>query len=316
MTLLKKYKNISKIKNKDIKTYNSVKINQHSKHFLGINSENKVALLFNATKPKGKTENIKYLNLEHAVPCNIYINKRKQKINLSILKCDSDNENIKEIFLRSIDNLANSVSNDISEKKIYEMTKSLIELFEKITKNRDKDLIGFWGELFIINLLKSKELLIEAWHPDKKDTFDFLINNHALEIKTTSTNNRIHKFKYEQLNSKNTSIIIGSIMIRKSRSGMSLLNLKNNILKKINQEHLKSKLQSMYDIMTGSKTKLELEEIKFTYDYAKNHIKFFNAKLVPRIREDLMSGIKNIKFESNLNGVKSINNLNKYKFLK
>lgn len=316
MSLLKKYKSISKIKNKDIKTYSTVKISRHSKHLLGINGENKVAILFSATKPKGKKENIKYLNLDHDVPCNIYINNKKKKENLSILKCDSDSENLKEIFLRSIDNLVHSASNDISQKEIYEMTKSLIELFEKITQNRNNDLIGFWGELFIISHLKSKELLIEAWHPDKKDTFDFLINNHALEIKTSSSNNRIHNFTYEQLNSKNTSIIIGSIMIRKSRSGTSLLDLKNYILKKINQDQLKIKLQEMYDIMTGTKSKFELEDVKYTYDYAKDHIKFFNSKMVPRIKENLMSGIKNIKFQSNLNGVKCINNFNKYIFLK
>jgi hypothetical protein len=316
MSLLKKYKNISKIKDKDIKTYSTVKISRYSKHLLGVNGENKVAILFSATKPKGKKENIKYLNLDHDVPCNIYINNKKRKENLSILKCDSESENLKEIFLRSIDNFAYSASNDISQKEIYEMTKNLIELFEKITQNRNNDLIGFWGELFIINYLKSKEKLLEAWHPDKKDTFDFLINNYALEIKTSSSNNRIHNFSYEQLNSKNTSIIIGSVMIRKSRSGMSLLDLKNNILKKINQEQLKIKLQEMYDIMTGTKTKYELEDVKYTYEYAKDHTKFFNSKMVPRIKENLMPGIKHVKFQSNLNGVKSINNFSKYKFLK
>ena len=38
--------------------------------------------------------------------------------------------------------------------------------------------------------------------------------------------------------------------------------------------------------------------------------------MVPRIKENLMPGIKHVKFQSNLNGVKSINNFSKYKFLK
>ena len=46
MSLLKKYKNISKIKDKDIKTYSTVKISRYSKHLLGVNGENKVAILF------------------------------------------------------------------------------------------------------------------------------------------------------------------------------------------------------------------------------------------------------------------------------
>ena len=55
---------------------------------------------------------------------------------------------------------------------------------------------------------------------------------------------------------------------------------------------------------------------KYVYEYAKDHIKFFDSKNVPRIKETPMHGIKNIKFESNLNGAENINDFTKYEFLK
>ena len=159
-------------------------------------------------------------------------------------------------------------------------------------------------------------MLIEAWHPDNNDTFDFLIRNQALEIKTTTSNDRKHHFSYEQLNSKNTSIIVGSVLIRKSRTGTSLLDLKNRILEEINKKHLKEKLQENYDIMIGSKSQTDLDNAKYIYDYAADNIKFFDSKKVPRIKETPMHGIKNIRFESNLNGIESINDFSNYEFLK
>jgi len=316
MSLFEKYKKISKLKNKSTLSFNTVKLNRNSKHLLGINGKNHVAILFNASKPKGEKENIKYLNLEHEIPCNIYLKNKKMKKKLSILKLDTKEENLKEIFLRSMDNIMKNISNNISEKEIYELTRNLIKLFEKIYTKKNNDLTGFWGELFVIKYLKEKELLIEALHPDTNDTFDFLIRNHALEIKTTTSNDRKHHFSYEQLNSTNTKIIVGSVLVRKSRTGTSLLELKNLILSEISKEHLKEKLQEHYDIMTGSKNQTDLDNAKYVYEYAKDHIKFFDSKNVPRIKETPMHGIKNIKFESNLNGAENINDFTKYEFLK
>ncbi len=105
-------------------------------------------------------------------------------------------------------------------------------------------------------------------------------------------------------------------MIRKSRAGISLLDLKKNIMEEINKKELKEKLQEMYNVITGSKSQRELDNAKYSYDYAKENIMFFDSKNVPRIKETPMHGIKNIKFESNLNGAKNIDNFSSYEFLK
>ena len=55
MSLFEKYKKISKLKNKSTLSFNTVKLNRNSKHLLGINGKNHVAILFNASKPKGGT---------------------------------------------------------------------------------------------------------------------------------------------------------------------------------------------------------------------------------------------------------------------
>jgi len=316
MNLFQKYQKISKIKNRSTVSFNTVKLNRNSEHFLGVNGLNQVAILFNASEPMGNNENIRYLTLEHSIPCTIYIENSEEKKNLSILKLDSKEENLKEIFLRTMDNTVQNIPNNISQKKIYELTQNLIKLFEKISNKKNIDLLGFWGELFTIKYLRQKELLIEGWHPETIDTFDFLIKNSALEIKTSTSNERKHHFSFEQLNPNNKNIIVGSILIRKSRSGYSLLDLKNKILEEIDKKNLKDKVQEIYDIMTGSKTQEDLEEVRYSCEYAKDNIMFYDSQNVPRIKETPMYGVNNIKFESDLNGVKAITDFSNYEFLK
>lgn len=235
---------------------------------------------------------------------------------MSILKLDTKEENLKEIFLRSMDNIVQNISNDISEKKIYELTQNLIKLFEKISKKRNIDLLGFWGELFTIKHLRQKELLIEGWHPETNDTFDFVIKNNALEIKTSTSNDRKHHFSFDQLNSKDKKIIVVSILLRKSRTGYSLMDLKNKILMEISNESLKDKFQEIFDITIGSKTQEDLNEAIYNYEYARNNILFYDSQNVPRIKETPMYGVTNIKFESNLNGVRAISDFSNYDFLR
>jgi hypothetical protein len=105
-------------------------------------------------------------------------------------------------------------------------------------------------------------------------------------------------------------------MLRKSRTGISLLDLKNDILKDIGKKYLKEKLQEIYDIYTGSKTQKELNDIKYNFKYSKDNLKFFDSTKVPRIKETPMYGVKNIKFVSDLNSAESISKLSDYEFLK
>ncbi len=316
MSLIQNYKSLLKPKEKNNYIYNTKNIQNSKNHFIGINGLGHIALLFSTKNPKGKEENIQNLQLNHSIKATIKFKGNKTKKKFSILKCTSKDEGLREIFLSSLSDIVKNIKEDISEKEIYEKTKSLIELYRKISQNRNNDLVGFWGELFVIYKLKSSDLLVEAWHPETTDTFDFFLKNQALEIKTTSSNDRKHQFSYEQLNTRNKKIIIASIMIRKSRAGKNLLNLKNLIIKKLKKKVNKEKVQKMYDIMTGLKSKKELEDISFNYEYSRDNLNFYDAINVPRIKELPMNGVKSIKYESNLNSSKEIRDFSNYNFLK
>ena len=316
MSLLKIFKKLKKPKITNKNSFNTVNLKKSKNHFIGINGLGHVAILFSTTSPKGKEENIQNLQLQHGAQAKIKHKGKELKKRFTILKCTSKEVRLKEIFLSSLNNTFENVSEIISEKEIYEKTKNLIDLYKKITRNQNYDLIGFWGELFIIKNLRPKELLIEAYHVETNDTFDFFLENKALEIKSTTTNDRKHIFSFDQLNSNDNTIVVGSVMLRKSKNGCSLLDLKNNIIKNISKKTLKEKMQEIYDIYTGLKTQEELNEIKYSLKYAQDNLKFFDSIKIPRIKETPMYGITKIKFVSDLSTAESIHDYTKYKFLK
>ena len=72
---------------------------------------------------------------------------------------------------------------------------------------------------------------------------------------------------------------------KKSRSGKSLFDLKKEIEKKIRDKDNKKKLYEIYLTTIGLKSQDELNKIKYDFKYAKDNIKFFDSKFVPRIKQ-------------------------------
>ena len=251
MSLFNKIKKLKKPVNVGSNIFNSIRINKNSEHLIGIDNKGLVVVLINSIKPKGVGQNLTNIIIEHDINCTVKLDEKKIIKKFTLIKCLSNQESIKELFLMTLENILQTIPNELSEKRIDELTVKLIKLFEKLSNPKNIDLTGLWGELFIINFLRSTEILIQAWHSENNDLFDFFLNNIALEIKTTTKNDRKHTFKFEQLNSTNTNkIIIGSIMLKKSRTGVSLLDLKNKILKKINNLELSQKIKEIYSIQT------------------------------------------------------------------
>ena len=316
MKILNRLNKLKKPRSKNKNIFNSLKINNSSKHLIGIDNKGLIVVLINSIKPKGNGEYLSNIIIKHGVNCSVHLKNEKLTKKFTMIKCLSNDNSTKELFLMSLERILENIPNEVSEIKIDELTKKLVKLFEKLSNKINIDLTGFWGELFIIDYLKSTELLVEAWHPETNDLFDFFLKNLALEVKTTTKNDRKHIFKFEQLNSKSNKIIIGSIMLKRSRAGKSLLDLKKKILKKISKTELIEKVNEIYAIMVANKSQKELDSEKYSYEYAKENISFFDSVKIPRIKETPMYGIKNIKFESDLNISKSINNFSEYPFLK
>ena len=305
MILIDKLNKLKPPDSKDINAFSVDIIKKDSNHLIGINCLNEIAILFDTKEPKSKGDSLKYIELKHNQYCLVIEKNKKENKSFSVLKCSIENSRLKEVFLKLLENIVLETPNQPSQNDISEKTRDIFDLFEKISKPSRESLIGLWGELFVINSSKDIENLVKAWHPENNDIFDFYDHNEALEIKTTTTNNRVHNFSFEQLNIKNEKLIVGSILLRYSRSGKSLENLRSEIYKSLKNKDLKQKLDLIYHATVGDISNEDLNEFKYDYFYASENIKYYKLINIPRLVEKPMHGVNKIKFQSDFTGIKS-----------
>lgn len=292
------------------------KINKTS-HFLGLNAAGEVGILFKSKKPNAKIVHLTNLILEHNVNCTIIKSDGNKSVDeFTLLKCKELDKKFQQVFLKHSDDIIKKLPTEPTQEDIYEVISNLVSLFDKLSKPSKKSLVGLWGELFIISNSKNKEKLVRAWHNSNNETWDFYSDKEALEVKTTETNSRSHHFSYEQLNVGKEDLIISSIMLRFSRQGKTINHLIKNILLKLNDNELKTKFNTLCDEIITNKSDDEINECMYEYEYAQQNIKFYDAKKIPRIKENLMPGVSDVNFTSKLNNIEAIENFDNFNFYK
>ena len=254
-------------------------------HRLGKDYNNQPSILFN-TKDKDKYvaaykgENIK---IRYNVNCKIYLKKEEIDANYTILTCISEDEKIKEIFLEICEATFANISTNPTTLEIEEKTNSIIDLFKDFP-NKQNNLLGFWGELFLIASSKDIKKTLNAWHNENKEKYDFYDNNIALEVKTTIKRDKKHIFGHDQLISSLNDHYIASIMTQYDNSkGLSVTDLYNQILKIEISDEQRGKLKRIYFKIIGSTPSEIIDEYKFDYNLAKRNISYYKVSELTKI---------------------------------
>lgn len=158
-----------------------------------------------------------------------------------------------ELLLRIIISIKEYVSvGFINGSDFIRILKEVIKTFETIQISKT-EVIGVWGELFFLNFLiknyavdsDAKATLMRSWEGTSSRQiidFKFLLNDLAIEVKTTSANKRIHSIRgHHQLMPPSgiQNLYYLSIKIIDTSSGISCLQLHNSIRRNFdNLDHL------------------------------------------------------------------------------
>lgn len=100
-----------------------------------------------------------------------------------------------------------------------------------------KKIQGLWAELLVIEQSTQPETLINAWHSSPSAKYDFTLGRDKIEVKSTSSEERIHKFSFDQLHpSANSRLLIASTIVRESgpaADGLSVKDLYDRIRQRV-----------------------------------------------------------------------------------
>jgi hypothetical protein len=182
-------------------------------------------------------------------------------------------------------------------------------LFENGFKSdvSEETIVGLFGELVTINSVVNPSKLIDLWHSNALDHFDFSSDKHRLEVKTSRNNMRSHRFSSNQidenLDSKTTVV---SIVLKTVEQGATLSDLIESISAKVDSSR-SAKLLNTVMATLGVPPQL-LNSIQIDIVTTMESMKLISARNIPRPIKT--PGVLSMNWTANLDlQLESISNL-------
>jgi len=158
--------------------------------------------------------------------------------NFDILQCESSDLAHIDTFVLLCQAFVSTISEQNKPRDaIWQLFNSLLALFTlQPAADLSKERQGLWGELFIMRALGATKCLVQYWHKEVNRKFDFSCGRKRIEVKTTTSPNRIHMFSHHQLQS-DKDIVIASLILSPEEAGLSLMALINEARDSIGEDY-------------------------------------------------------------------------------
>ena len=271
--------------------------------FLGIGPGPCVAILVPTMEPScpGLKSNLVSLKLNQK--CRVYCDGKQIKSEgFDILQCNSVELAHLETFIMLSSAFISEMQNLLNPRQtLFTFFDSLLSLFKTqpaidLTNERQ----GLWGELFVMYTLGKIKDLIKFWHKETTRKFDFSNKDKRIEVKTTTSKDRIHIFSHQQLFSNaGYDILIMSLMLRLEEAGLSLKELINFIRREIADDFENLKKLEISVRRAGMDDPNDMGPV---YDEieAKHNLAFFLAKNVPKFPLPEPTGVTGTRYNVDL----------------
>ena len=287
---------------------------KYSNHMVGADKTNRPTILIHSNNPANKQyPNSKRDNLEIMFNknCKVSSGPITENCSFTLMTLLTDDEEIISYFFKITNVLVCKLGNDPSLTTVYEEVSKVLTIFEKTKKISRDGVQGLFCELTIINLSTDKDTMVEAWHNETTDRFDFNDSNVKIEVKSTKKEKRVHFFKASQLNSDNP-LYIASFMVIPSGIGKTVLALKDEIEKKLNKTENKTKLNEIV-LKTLGVNYLSSNEYVFDYNSIIQTLRFYDLKDISVIEEsNIPSSYSNLSFDVDFSNFNYVQNQTKY----
>ncbi len=246
----------------------------------------------------------KMLSVECNVRVKYLINGVIEENTVHIIRCFSNSQKEKDIFLELCPLFVEASKQDDQEEAILEAVSILSAFFANTIEPSDNELQGLYAELFTIWSYKDKCNLGRYWQSEDRMKFDFSISDvMKLEVKSTLKNERKHHFRHEQLLNEVYDIFIVSYMLRHDDEGLSLSDLINQTKPLIQDDPRKILIIDRY---TKNTSESRLKEFRFNEYITLAKRKVFIADDVPKFEEQTPTGVTNAEYDCNLDTVQDI----------
>lgn len=282
-------------------------------HKLGVSQESFPMFFVRTNSSASSVQNIvrEILSVEYNVSCKLIDdNGNAQDDNFCIITLRSLDTPLQSYFIEIFTMMLHKLPPIPSNRELSVEVENLIAIFDALTNPPKKKIQGLWAELLVIEQSTQPETLINAWHSVPSAKYDFTLGRDKIEVKSTSSEERVHKFSLDQLNpSQNSRLLIASTVVRESgpaADGLSVMGLYDKIRKRVSAVDSQIRLFTIIAETVGTDL-AKLENVLFDYTSAVDFLEFYDYHDIPSIPKDIVpSLVTEVKFASNLNGLTDV----------
>jgi hypothetical protein len=300
------------------KLFNAVTLKEYPFAKIGINNFGYPVLLISSitdsTFLAQKNIRLKYLELAHRLECKITENEKSTFANFTVIIFKSDEPNLQNYFLSIAESLLAELSDKPTQKEVYTIFSSFIEIFRSLSVSPSTTVQGLWSELFIIANSANPDILLRYWHDSPSEKFDFNADYEKVEVKSSSNLERVHFFTSEQLNPPSDKyVLIASLFTKQTSKGKSISDLIELLNEKVNDKNILDKLYVIIGKTLGNTVEQGIK-IKFDYELAENSLRYYNVQDISKIEKvNIPHQVTEVKYKSDLTDIKVVNPKNDLK---
>ena len=253
------------------------------------------------------------LRVEHGIHCKISPPIGPEfSGRFSILHCTSSDRDLHIYFLQIMNVILKYINDDSPANELSIAINKLARLFHALSKPASQTTQGLWAELYLIVQSRNPRIMIESWHTEATEIYDFNYGNQCVEVKCSSKRMRQHFFSYEQVYPPlGSSVLVASLFVEPTANGTTLGELWDKARDfALSEPDLRIKIENVCLDALGS-TWINAREKAYDLELARHSISFFNIDDIPRISKRNPKGVSEIRFRSDLSHVNPIN-INSY----
>lgn len=279
--------------------------------YLAKDSESRPSFLLPgpANLPPIRLEN---LEVRHRLRCRIIANKKPIDIeSATLISCLSSDADLQKYFVEALGSVLQGFAANLDASRLGSLVEALSELFQAASSEPASTAQGLWAELMLIDSSTNPRLMIDAWHSEVDDLFDFSAGAERIEVKSSSDKTRCHHFRYEQTEQiPGLQALIASVLVDRSAKGKSLGNLWDRCRQRVAALPAHQLKVDSICFRSLGKHWQQWRKISFDFHRARASLAFFDTRFIPKPAAPIPPGVSEVRFVSDLSPVKPVEQMN------